>query len=111
MSGIYISEVSMPNGEGSKLVLQVFPNGEVYDAHGLRLGIANWSKAVPVPDHGRLIDADALVTSLKDEKGSYIGYEAAVIGEAVEAAPVIIPADFAKDSNVPTKTADKGGEG
>ena len=58
MSGIYISQISMPTGEGCKLVLQVFPNGEVYDEHGIRLGIGNWSKAIPVPDHGRLIIKD-----------------------------------------------------
>lgn len=57
--GVYVSEINMPEGEGSKLVLQIFQNGEVYDGHGIRLGIANWAKAVSIPPHGRLIDADA----------------------------------------------------
>ena len=64
--GIYLSEINMPKGEGSKLVLQIFPNGEVYDEHGIRLGITNWAEAVPLPTpHGRLIDADALIEDLK----------------------------------------------
>ena len=68
--GVYVSEINMPEGEGSKLVLQIFPNGEVYDGHGIRLGIANWAKAVPIPPHGRLIDADAL--GIRDaEKQAY----------------------------------------
>jgi len=46
--GIYISEINMPDEE-NKLVLQIFPNGEVYDEHGIRLGITNWAEAVPVP--------------------------------------------------------------
>ena len=52
--GVYLSEINMPKDEGSKLVLQIFPNGEVYDEHGIRLGIANWAEAVPVSEHGRL---------------------------------------------------------
>lgn len=47
---IHISEINMPQGDGSKLVLQIFPNGEVYDAHGIRLGIANWAEAIPAAD-------------------------------------------------------------
>lgn len=58
--GVYVSEINMPEGEGSKLVLQIFQNGEVYDGHGIRLGIANWAKAVSIPPHGDLIDRDAI---------------------------------------------------
>lgn len=58
--GVYLSEINMPKGEGSKLVLQIFPNGEVYDEHGIRLGISNWAEAVPVPPHGDLIDRDKI---------------------------------------------------
>ena len=48
---------------------------------------------VPVPPHGRLIDADAVMNSVTDEKGVYVSKFAAVIGEAVDAAPTIIPAE------------------
>ena len=43
--------------------------------------------------HGRLIDADALISRCKDEKGSYYGHESAIIGEAVESAPTVIEAE------------------
>lgn len=50
-----------------------------------------------VPPHGRLIDADALIASLKDRKGNYYGYESAVKGEAVDAAPTVIEAECEDD--------------
>lgn len=46
-----------------------------------------------VPAHGRLIDADALISRCKDEKGGYYGHESAIIGEAVESAPTVIEAE------------------
>lgn len=49
-----------------------------------------------VPAHGRLIDADALISGCKDEKGSYYGHESAIIGEAVESAPTVIEAEAAE---------------
>lgn len=65
---VYISDISMPQGDGSKLVLQIFPNGEVYDEHGFRLGIQAWAEAVQVPAHGRLGDLDALKSALWKER-------------------------------------------
>ena len=54
---ILIKGVEMPKGCGA-LTLTVWPNGqvEIIDADG------EWktSEAIPVPPHGRLIDADAL---------------------------------------------------
>ena len=100
MSGIYISEVSMPNGEGSKLVLQVFPNGEVYDAHGIRLGIDNWSEAVPVPDHGRLIDADAdpsEYVTIWDCECSEFGRQTVMAVDDLMYLPTILPASGGKE--------------
>lgn len=56
MSGIYISNLKMPdNAEGCEVIIRIQPNGEVLDAQRFHLGM----RAVPVPDHGRLIDADA----------------------------------------------------
>ena len=77
---------------------------------------------VPVPDHGRIIDADALIE--KDNKDYNVAMRASMsittksaimrIHEQMQAviseAPTIIPADFAKDTNVPTKAADKEGK-
>lgn len=53
--------------------------------------------AVPVAPHGRLGDLDAIMARCKDEKGVYFGRDCAVIGEAIESAPTIIPADPAEE--------------
>ena len=68
---------------------------------------------VPVPDHGRLIDKDALeqdisgsvVFSGRERNAELIG--ANKIINRLHHAPTIIPAD-GKDTNVPTR---EGGEG
>ena len=98
--GIYISEINMPDEE-NKLVLQIFPNGEVYDEHGIRLGIKNWAEAVPVPPHGRLIDASKI--GLTDfeiilcQKGNPFKNALEMLLEKIEKAPTIIPADPPKE--------------
>ena len=54
MNGIYITGISMPE-DGWHKVIKIFRDGTVvsyYDSPEL-------GKAIPVPDHGRLIDADA----------------------------------------------------
>ena len=90
--GIYVSEINMPKGDDSKLVLQIFPNGEVYDEHGIRLGITNWAEAVPVPPHGRLGDLDALVEKAWDAD-TRCGYVQVVdVGDILDA-PTIIEAE------------------
>ena len=95
--GIYLSEINMPKGEYSKLVLQIFPNGEVYDEHGIRLGITNWAEAVPVPTpHGRLIDADALIKELTlddEDDNSGASLLMAIFLEVLKAAPTILEAE------------------
>ena len=52
---------------------------------------------VPVPPHGRLIDADALISQCKDEKGSYYSFQSAVVGDAVESASTVIEAEDGKE--------------
>lgn len=84
---ILIKGMEMPT---SLVLFCVHPDGRVFaDLEG------GWReyKAVPVPPHGRLIDADALISRVTDEKGNYYGHDCAVIGEAVEFAPTIIPAE------------------
>ena len=71
----------------------------------------------PVPDHGRLVEADAVVEPLDEwidavgsaTVGKGLSYYGELLG-CVEDAPTIIPADFAEDTNVLTKTADKEDE-
>lgn len=48
---------------------------------------------IPIPPHGRLIDADALIERCKDEKGNYYSYEAAIVAGSVEVSPTVIEAE------------------
>lgn len=98
---VLIEGLEMPTG-CSALTLKVWPDGqvEIFDADG------EWktSKAIPVPPHGRLIDADALddaFTGLRwDSEGlAHWGgrNEWCLSGNEVEElfnnAPTVIPAD------------------
>lgn len=64
---------------------------------------------VPIPDHGRLVDGDKIVEGCKDKEGRYVSQFSAAIGETVEAAPTIVPADHIGDVN--EMVTDKEGEG
>lgn len=101
---VLITGVNMPSfGEGNELIVRVLPNGAVLDKHGIYLN----AKAVPVPPHGRLIDADALRQSMyheafetdsplqKWDSGCWIRYK--MFERMEETAPTIIPADLPKE--------------
>lgn len=87
---VLIKGMEMPKDEG--VLLWVSPDGTVTQGWHERFGI-NWSgseyKAIEIPPHGRLIDADALMADLKfvDATGEY--YTEAQI----EYAPTIIEAE------------------
>ena len=64
--GVYIKGMEMPK-EGSWKTVRIYPDGTC--------AVPNWqgdctvikgAKAVPVPPHGRMIDADELLTLCKD---------------------------------------------
>ena len=106
--GIYIPGMEMPQRDE---VITIYPDGTAHLNHlGLRLHI-NESKAVPVPEHGRLGDLDAAVEKLKrlrefhaDDSRS-APFIAAGINQCIDVlsgreAPTIIPAS----------TVDKEGE-
>lgn len=88
MNGIYIAGMEMPK---SYMDVRIYADGRVI-SKSIRSFGEEIATAIPVPPHGRLVDSDALVRSCKDEKGIYFGRDAAIIGEAVESAPTIIPA-------------------
>lgn len=92
MSGIYIPGMEMPQKDE---VITIFPDGTAHLHHlGLRLNISQ-SKAVPVPEHGRLIDADAVML----EGGPYEYDEWCKWAlEQYQDAPTIIPADHFRDA-------------
>ena len=89
--GVYLPDMEMPKpGE----VIRIYNNGEarkcpVTEQKAFEVGIA-----VPVPAHGRLIDADALTIStavpLDGKPYRYIHID------NIKAAPTIIPAEEEK---------------
>lgn len=85
--GIYIN-MKMPEGELGAVPVIIFADGTVrhYFSH-VKLG-----EAIPLPPHGRLIDADAL-GEFPYNMDFCDGYEA---DEWVRYAPTIIPAEGVK---------------
>lgn len=89
---VYIKGMEMPGLIHGSITIRIYPKGKCYNMHSL------WPRdpmkgvtAVPVPPHGRLIDADAL------KKNAYpfpcaIGTEWAVTLRQINDAPTIIPA-------------------
>lgn len=96
MSGVYIKGMKMPTKEN--VVILINPQGGVWmigDMPNEDTHLAK-AKAVPVPPHGRLIDADALIKSLSlDESDAENGASLlmAIFLEVLKAAPTIIPAN------------------
>ena len=84
MSGLYIPNMNYPKvGE----VICVFPNGKVQKRIvelSTLYEVVETSEAIPVPDHGRLIDADELCDGLVSNHPIVIH---------AKCAPTIIPAD------------------
>lgn len=74
--GVYIN-MEMPNKKNGA-VLIIYPNGDAVFEDGYHY------KAIPVPPHGRLIDADALCDGL-------VSNHTVVIH--AKSAPTIIPAE------------------
>ena len=81
--GVYIKGIEMPTGK-DELRLIIHSNGQVIILHKTHYEEA---EAVPVPPHGRLIDADALIEHLGD-----VEYKGAVKRVLIQA-PTIIPAE------------------
>jgi hypothetical protein len=98
MSGVYIGGIEMP--KTYPLIVTIYPDGQVLsgtvgakDIHG---------KAVPVPPHGKVIDADLLCKVLQknseDEWNNKTApfswaYAYDCVKDTVENMPTIIPAE------------------
>ena len=83
--GIYIKGQVLPP-KGEHYLLQINSDGTVYDAVGHRTA----AHAVPVPPHGRLIDADAV--SLEGGPYEYDEWCKWAL-EQYQDAPTVIPAE------------------
>lgn len=85
MSGIYIKGMEMPTEGGIIVVYKI--NGQFFAA---RAGKDELCSLIPVPDHGRLIDADALNYFPDDSGITAFDY---VIRSQIIGAHTFIPAD------------------
>lgn len=83
---LLISGLNLPNDK--PVTLFITSNRNVY-LEGVLLS----GKAVPVPVHGRLIDADALEYHADNVRDPMGRTEKTVMWKKIEAAPTIIPAE------------------
>ena len=99
--GVYIKGMGLPTGENALVIL---PSGCVYirepDNNQSFIMKNSSAKAISAPDgHGRLIDADALDTSILQAGFSYaltrrkLRYTPGDVRQKIANAPTIIPAD------------------
>ncbi len=86
---ILIKGMEMPKKKNGA-VLIIYPDGRCAFENGKEY------KAVPVPPHGRLIDADELIDDVRRHSESYFADDFA--HEWVDKAPTIIPADKGGES-------------
>lgn len=85
---ILIKGMEMPK-EGTYNIVHIYSDGRVsMPVWGKGMQIAQGVNAVPVPHHGRLIDADALKIMMPT-----IGDEYLYAREMIEEAPTIIEAE------------------
>lgn len=107
MSGIYIPGMEMPtmpeNIKQAEKVpyidVRIFADGSAVTSKGERPYYTEY-EAVPVPSHGRMVDADAIMARLNENGKRVFGVDGipecsarSVVADYVESAPTIIPAD------------------
>lgn len=92
MSDLLIRGIGMPTEKPIAVVIH--PDGTAYCAEmlaGVCTEYLNDCVAIPVPPHGRLIDADALIADIRANSESYFADDFA--HEWVDVAPTVIPAE------------------
>ena len=127
---VLIKGMEMPTGN-HEIIIRIQSDGRVLDQYGHRFNLEPF--AVPIPPHGRLIDADAFISQKREQickncdrrrgmkDGKLTKRFVYTIGDApcracgigdmldyVDDAPAILPAEeaVAKDTNVPSKPYD-----
>ena len=93
MSGVYIKGLEMPEF-GEKIII-LTSSGYVEDVSGQ---VIQGIEAIPVPDHGRCIDADVILNS-KGVGTQIAGWGKMYHETVIEYAPTIIPADKEVDND------------
>jgi len=113
--GIYIPGVEMPKGH-NYVTITIWPSGTAsYGLFDRKENLCDFKsiKAVPIPPHGRLIDADALSKSFEKTANYYYEHNSEVsssfwsggeictewyaVEDLLENAPTIIEADPAEE--------------
>lgn len=92
---VLIKGMEMPR-PGHIVLVEIDENGDVFAAYDGGRTKLTQHKAIPVPQHGRCIDVDALIKKLTiDDLDDHNGATLlmAVFLEVLKAAPTIIPAD------------------
>ena len=88
--GVYIKGMEMPKRGESCLVITITPDGEVYkNVYDASFRVNQLGEAVPVPPHGRLIDADAFEDFIRKDWDKNDHW----IADVVYSRPTIIPAE------------------
>ncbi len=86
---VLIKGMEMPTEEYGSMTITIYPNGSVMEYIG-DIG-RSLGYAVPVPPHGRLIDADAFEDFIRKDWDKNDHW----IAEVVYSRPTIIPAEEA----------------
>ena len=94
MGGIYINGLEMPKEDGV-LCIVIHHDGKV--CHFFDLQCEQIATAVPVPPHGRVIDADELMAVAEPIKDSRGNVKRVVWDAHINRQPTIIPADSVKE--------------
>lgn len=87
---ILINGIKMPKRGESCLVITIMPDGEIYkNVYDASLRVNQVGEAVPVPAHGRLIDADK-IEYVQSENGCLDDY---AYRYDINEMPTIVPAE------------------
>ena len=91
--GVYVKGMKMPTRKDGVAVI-IYPDGNAV-VEPFDIGFSQYCEAIPVPDHGRLVDADAAYDKIAEEAGEEDGnyVDMDVVGMGLEYTPTIIPAD------------------
>lgn len=104
--GILIKNIELPRNDDEYVIITVYGDGGVVYGPLNRPHVRYKNRAVPVPPHGRLIDADALEHDYRENAEDAWNKEASPISWAdafdeladmVADAPTVIPADPAEE--------------
>lgn len=89
---ILINGMEMPT-EDEEIIIRIDSSGTVMTEYALPI---SWAKAVPVPAHGRLIDADALMEKFRLPKDlldpAQVLMHITGVRVAIQTAPTIVQA-------------------